>query len=165
MTAGGGSSAPASVSVTRTVVVDDAYCEAFTSSNYGHVVAGRASVCNAWYACAVGSAEVLGLNNVFIRTTFYDAPQGHFSKTPCSAQAAEDRSQDKTGCWTNTNNRQAAAGRATYRFVMGRGYVYLAAGSNDNLGYFGYTSTSLRETAPDYYDRVSTCADASAAVE
>lgn len=155
-TASGSLSSEKSATVTRTVLVEDVYCEAFGSSTYGHVIAGRASVCNGWYACAIGSGESLGFNNIFVTTTLYEAPQGYFSTTPCRAGAAGEGG-DETVCWTDTNYRHAVAGRAAYRFVFGLGYAYLAMGSNENLGYLGSALVSLRKAGPDYYERVNNC--------
>jgi poly(3-hydroxybutyrate) depolymerase len=58
------------------------FCATFSGSNFGHWQAGRASFCDWWFVCAVGSGENLGfLGN---RSTVYESPAGTFSTTPCS---------------------------------------------------------------------------------
>jgi hypothetical protein len=58
------------------------FCAVFSGSNFGHWQAGRASFCDWWFVCAVGSGENLGfLGN---RSTLHESPAGTFSTTPCS---------------------------------------------------------------------------------
>ncbi|MCA9549694.1 MAG: PHB depolymerase family esterase [Myxococcales bacterium] len=58
-------------------------CQEFTSSNYQHVVAGRATVCSFAYACAVGSGERLGLYNTFYTATLAETSPGYFLLGSC----------------------------------------------------------------------------------
>jgi poly(hydroxyalkanoate) depolymerase family esterase len=58
-------------------------CTESTSSNYAHIQAGRAQVCNSWYACATGSGESLGLNNIFSTTTLAQTADGYYEKGSC----------------------------------------------------------------------------------
>ena len=59
------------------------FCAAHEGFNFGHWQAGRASFCNWWFVCAVGSGESLGF--LGSRSTLYESPTGSFSTTPCSA--------------------------------------------------------------------------------
>jgi poly(3-hydroxybutyrate) depolymerase len=57
------------------------FCAAYEGFNFAHWQAGRASVCDWWFFCAVGSGENLGFwANL---TTLYESPTGTFSTTPC----------------------------------------------------------------------------------
>lgn len=56
-----------------------AYCKQYSSNNYQHVQAGRATSCGG-NACAVGSGDNLGLNNVANTTTLTEKPQGYYKK-------------------------------------------------------------------------------------
>lgn len=59
-----------------------------------------------------------------------------------------------TGCWTSSNYAHTQAGRATHR----AGYAY-AVGSDDDLGLWNaYVTSSLQQTGPSHYDKVSACA-------
>jgi hypothetical protein len=62
-----------------------AACQQFTASNNAHVTAGRAVSCGSYnmYACAKGSNENLGLNNVYTTTTLKEEPAGYFAKGTC----------------------------------------------------------------------------------
>ena len=61
----------------------DSSCTEFTSSNYQHVVAGRA-VNNYGYAIAVGSGDNLGYYNTYITTTVAEVQSGFYEKGTCS---------------------------------------------------------------------------------
>jgi hypothetical protein len=60
--------------------------------------------------------------------------------------------QSQSACTTATNSAHASAGRATLMYNV----LYYANGSNDYLG-LGTATTSLQETAPGYWEMVSTC--------
>jgi hypothetical protein len=47
------------------------------------VKAGRALVCNSWYACAVGSGTNLGLNNTYTYTTLAETAENHYEQGSC----------------------------------------------------------------------------------
>lgn len=57
-------------------------CQEFTSSNYAHVQANRATT-NGFYAYAVGSGETLGLYNIFYSTTLAQTAERLFSVGTC----------------------------------------------------------------------------------
>lgn len=59
-----------------------ASCEEFTSSNYSHVAAGRATT-NGWYAFATGSGDNLGLYTLYHVTTVSETASGHFELGAC----------------------------------------------------------------------------------
>lgn len=58
-------------------------CQAFTSSNYHHVQAGRGRVCNGGYVCAVGSGTNLGLFITFYTSTVHTFVAGYYEAGPC----------------------------------------------------------------------------------
>ncbi|THB73564.1 MAG: hypothetical protein D6B28_03685 [Gammaproteobacteria bacterium] len=78
-----------------TPIIANATCTEHTSSNSAHVSAGRAYVCSAWYACATGSNENLGLNNSFTTTTLKEEG-GVFSKGTCPIVTGE---APEVGSW------------------------------------------------------------------
>ncbi|GGZ96324.1 hypothetical protein GCM10008090_00690 [Arenicella chitinivorans] len=57
-------------------------CETFTSSNYAHVLAGRATT-SAYLVYAVGSNDYLGLFNTFSYTTLAETSAGYFEQGTC----------------------------------------------------------------------------------
>lgn len=57
-------------------------CQEYTSSNYAHVQANRATT-NGSYAYAVGSGEKLGLYNMFYSATLAQTAEGFFSLGSC----------------------------------------------------------------------------------
>lgn len=57
-------------------------CEEFTSSNYAHVLAGRATT-SAYLVYAVGSNDYLGLFNTFSYTTLAETSAGYFEQGTC----------------------------------------------------------------------------------
>ncbi|KGJ93356.1 PHB depolymerase family esterase [Colwellia psychrerythraea] len=57
-------------------------CQQFTSSNYAHVQANRATT-NGFYAYAVGSGETLGLYNIFYSATLAQTAESFFSVGTC----------------------------------------------------------------------------------
>ena len=54
----------------------------FTSSNYAHVQANRATT-NGFYAYAIGSGEALGLYNIFYSATLAQTADNFFSIGTC----------------------------------------------------------------------------------
>lgn len=62
---------------------NDIYCEVFSSTNYSHVVSGRATT-TFWglFAVAVGSGDSLGYTYSG-SSTLYEAPEGYFSLSSC----------------------------------------------------------------------------------
>ncbi len=62
---------------------DPSYCVDNSSSNYSHVMAGRAYVCGFWYACAEGSGDNLGFYNVYSYSTLTETSEGYFSEGSC----------------------------------------------------------------------------------
>lgn len=58
-------------------------CTEYTSNNYNHVSAGRATY-SYGYAIAVGSGDNLGYYNVYVTTTVAEVSSGHFEKGTCS---------------------------------------------------------------------------------
>jgi poly(3-hydroxybutyrate) depolymerase len=58
-------------------------CVSLTASNHAHIQAGRAVVCEKWYACAKGSLQKLGLNNTFAQSTLRETSPGYFVKGAC----------------------------------------------------------------------------------
>ncbi|HEX5796249.1 MAG TPA: PHB depolymerase family esterase [Geminicoccaceae bacterium] len=58
-----------------------AFCAVHAGYNFSHWQAGRASFCDWWSLCAVGSGENLGFWGN--RATLYESPAGRFSTTPC----------------------------------------------------------------------------------
>jgi poly(3-hydroxybutyrate) depolymerase len=58
-------------------------CTSYTSNNYQHVQAGRATVCNFSYVCAVGSGDQLGLYNVFYTSTVRETSPGYYEAGAC----------------------------------------------------------------------------------
>lgn len=58
-------------------------CTETRASNYSHVSAGRAQTCNWWYACAVGSGDNLGANNIYTYSTLAETAPGHYEKGNC----------------------------------------------------------------------------------
>lgn len=60
-------------------------CREHNAANYYHVQAGRAYVCNSWYACAVGSGDNLGLNNTYTMNVLAETSAGYFKKGSCAA--------------------------------------------------------------------------------
>lgn len=65
----------AAVSVTT---ANPPFCKLWTSSNYAHVQAGRATQNAASHAIAVGSGTDMGLNNTYTNTTLKEAPAGYY---------------------------------------------------------------------------------------
>ncbi len=57
-------------------------CQEFTSSNYLHVQAKRATT-NGYYAYAIGSGEKLGLYNIFYFSTLAQTSQSYFNLGTC----------------------------------------------------------------------------------
>ena len=57
-------------------------CQQFTSSNYAHVQANRATT-NGFYAYAIGSGEALGLYNIFYSATLAQTADNFFSIGTC----------------------------------------------------------------------------------
>lgn len=72
-----------------TPIIANATCTEFTATNSAHISAGRASVCNYWYACAAGSNENLGMNNAFTTTTLKEDPAGYFAEGTCPVVTGE----------------------------------------------------------------------------
>ncbi|MBU2882845.1 PHB depolymerase family esterase [Psychrosphaera sp. B3R10] len=62
----------------------DYSCTEYTSSNYSHVMAGRA-VNYYGYAIAVGSGDNLGYYNIYVTSTVAEISNGHFEKGSCSS--------------------------------------------------------------------------------
>lgn len=58
-------------------------CTESTASNYSHVGAGRAYVCNSWYTCATGSGENMGLYNTYTTTTLAQTAEGYYEIGSC----------------------------------------------------------------------------------
>lgn len=56
-------------------------------------------------------------------------------------------------CGTATNSDHVIAGRAYTWFF----WFYFAKGSNDYLGMSGLVQTTLKETSPGFYKKVSSC--------
>jgi len=59
------------------------FCATHTDSTYNLVQAGKAVVCNSWYACASDGVQ-LGLNNTYTQATVYESPVGVYTTTACS---------------------------------------------------------------------------------
>mgnify|MGYP001549822543 CR=1 FL=1 len=78
-----------------TPIIANAACVEHTSSNSAHISAGRAYVCSAWYACAEGSGENLGMNNSFTTTTLKEE-DGFFSKGTCPVNVGD---APEVGSW------------------------------------------------------------------
>ena len=57
-------------------------CQQFTSSNYAHVQANRATT-NGFYTYAIGSGETLGLYNIFYSATLAQTADNFFSLGTC----------------------------------------------------------------------------------
>lgn len=57
-------------------------CAESTSSNYTHVISGRATT-NGFYAYAAGSGESLGLYNIFTTTTLAETSDGYYELGSC----------------------------------------------------------------------------------
>ena len=57
-------------------------CTESTSSNYSHVLSGRATT-NGVYAYAIGSGENLGLYNIFVTTTLAETSDGYYQLGNC----------------------------------------------------------------------------------
>ena len=55
------------------------FCKLWTSSNYAHVQAARATQNGSSHAIAVGSGNDMGLNNTYTNTTLREAPSGYFT--------------------------------------------------------------------------------------
>ncbi|MFH9614621.1 PHB depolymerase family esterase [Streptomyces pratensis] len=79
--AGAGSSA-----VTATTSGGTAPARCFTATNYAHVTAGRAYT-SGGHAYAKGSAQDMGLYNVFVTHTLRESPAGHFVIADSGCQA------------------------------------------------------------------------------
>ncbi len=69
----------------RSIQVVDHVCTEYTNNNPAHVSAGRAYTCGVfnWYACAVGSDDSLGANNVFTTTTVHEPESEIFAAGSC----------------------------------------------------------------------------------
>ncbi len=63
------------------------FCESHRDSTYNLVQAGKAVVCNSWYACAKDDAVQLGLNNTYTQATVYESPAGVYTTTQCTASS------------------------------------------------------------------------------
>jgi poly(3-hydroxybutyrate) depolymerase len=62
------------------------FCKLWTSSNYAHVQAARATQNASSHAIAVGSGNDMGLNNTYTNTTLREAPSGYFTiASDCNA--------------------------------------------------------------------------------
>jgi hypothetical protein len=84
--AGGGAGAGAGAGASGGAGAGGAFvCQASTSSNYDHTVAGRAVRCgdNGSYTCALGSGINLGLWNTFETNTLHESSPGYFELGPC----------------------------------------------------------------------------------
>lgn len=72
------------------------------------------------------------------------AAAGGLVSSPAEAQTGQ--------CVTARNAEHLDAGRATRSILL-----YRAVGSNDSLGFFSFSTTSLRQEAPGYWARVTDC--------
>lgn len=150
------SAASAELSVTTTGAPP---CQSYTATNDQHVAAGRATKTTSIFwpytttYYAKGTNENLGTSGL-TTVTLYSSNGTSFSKTSCQTGGGGGGTAP---CFTDTNTNHKAAARATYEFVMGTGYSYLAVGSKSNLGAFSTTVTSLRETTAGFWDKVASC--------
>ncbi len=128
----------------------------YTDTNYNHKSAGRAYVSGLVYYYAVGSNDSLGIMGQ--TTTLCETSSGHFVLGACEGGGDPDPDPDPDpSCFTSTNTVHSSANRADYKFVFGKGYGYVANGSNDWLGSFSTTTTSLSETSPGNFEKVTSC--------
>ena len=67
-----------------------AACNEYEDSNSDHISAGRAEACGYFYACAIGSGDNLGFNNVFTMSTVKEESEGYFEKGSCPAGEAPE---------------------------------------------------------------------------
>jgi len=81
-----GAAGPGSSAVTATTSGGTAPARCFTASNYAHVTAGRAYT-SGGRAYAKGSAQDMGLYNVFVTHTLRESPAGHFVIADSGCQA------------------------------------------------------------------------------
>ncbi len=79
----GGSGGTPTPTPTPTTTPPPGNCTEHTSSNWNHVNAGRAHVCNSWYACADGSNDNMGLNNTYTITTLAETSSGYYELGNC----------------------------------------------------------------------------------
>jgi poly(hydroxyalkanoate) depolymerase family esterase len=61
---------------------DPMACTEFSSSNYSHVISGRATS-TGFYAYAAGSGDYLGFNNIFTYTTLAQTSAGYYEQRSC----------------------------------------------------------------------------------
>lgn len=77
----GNRSAPSAQLAVSTLTPE--FCAAFRGRPLSHIVAGRATWCGWWSACAAGSGEPLGVVSSFLGVTVFEQPRGFFTKQPC----------------------------------------------------------------------------------
>lgn len=148
----------ASAEVSATTQGNAATCQNVTATNDQHVAAGRATKSTTynwlWQPVttyyAKGTSQNLGTSGT-ASTTLYYTDGSSYSTTPCGNGGGT------AACFTASNDTHKTAGRATYEFVMGTGYAYLAKGSRTSLGILGTTLNSLKESATGYWSKVASC--------
>ncbi len=76
----------AQASVQGTTDQTPSSCTETTASNYAHIQAGRAHACGSFnmYACANGSNQQMGYNNLFYTSTLAETSSGYFVIGSCS---------------------------------------------------------------------------------
>jgi PKD repeat protein/flagellar hook assembly protein FlgD len=125
-------------------------CTEYNTSNYEHVAQGRASVCNLFYVCAIGSGINLGFYNIFTTTRLVEESPGYFAPGLCV-----------TGeCHAVTNAEHQSSGRA---YAVSNGwwwYVttqWFANGTNEVMGSQATQTVALEKTGVDQWRVVTAC--------
>ena len=97
------------------------------------------TICSSWY-----SAELWGLTGPTPPPT---------TTPPPTSPTTPPTTDPSLGCWTASSYAHTQAGRA----YQSGGYAY-ALGSGDALGLWNtYATSSLEQTGPSWYERVSSC--------
>ncbi|MBI1891188.1 MAG: fibronectin type III domain-containing protein [Burkholderiales bacterium] len=125
-------------SAVSTTTNSPSYCQQYTSSNYAHVQASRATYCGG-YACAVGSGDNLGLYNMYTTSTLTEKPSGYYKKGgSCQDQPLTPPTGITVG--TVTNNSVALSWSAGGGTGLSGYNVYYA---DNSLGNFSRHNSSL----------------------
>lgn len=90
-----------------------------------------------------------------VLTAFFFCNNRRTSANECDGGTEPPPPPPGGNCWTATNTTHHGAGRAV-QYGSGSWASYGAVGSYAWLGYGG-TTTSLKETSPGYYEKVSSC--------
>lgn len=125
-------------------------CTEYYTSNFDHVVQGRAVLCSLYYVCAKGSGVNLGLYNIFTTTRLVEESPGYFAPGFCV-----------TGeCHSAKNSEHQAVGRA-YSATSGWWWYlttqWYAKGTNEVMGNQATQVVALEKTGVDKWRVVNTC--------